>query len=389
VKSDPDNYQLSSDVFDAQAFLTNVWQKKACVFRGAFKNFCDPLTPDELAGIASEAGVDSRVITCASGDANNKALNWDLQHGPVDDYDQFGSTGWTLLVQAVNEHFSPAQSLLRAFRFLPDWRIDDLMVSFSAPGGGVGPHIDQYDVFIIQGEGRRRWQTGAPGNYAATCPHPDLKQIEGFSAITDDVLEPGDMIYIPAGVPHNGISIDHSLNYSVGFRAPSQAELLSALADYALEHDALQKRYTDDTSDLPAEPWLLHEGAVQRCKTLLLEALDDEQLLLQICAKVFSTNPRPPLPEWPEEPVNENTVNEWLAQSEFVYKAIGLRMIVVDGFVVCQGHWFASDTNVLNLFHIINDAEDGIESAQLAKNMSTKKARAFIAGLINEGLVFN
>src|SRR5690554_2510065 len=209
--------------FDITEFKRAIWQKKPGVYRQVLPQLDEPLAPDELAGLALEPGVDSPVIWCDRG-------QWQLAHGPFEDYAKLGDSHWTLLVQAVNEHYPPARQLLRYFDWLPDWRIDDLMVSYATSKGGVGPHVDQYDVFIIQGEGRRPWQIGAPGNLETITPHPELKQVKSFTPIIDVVLEPGDMIYIPAGFPHDGTSIEPSLSYSVGFRAPSQAELLSALA---------------------------------------------------------------------------------------------------------------------------------------------------------------
>lgn len=114
---------------------------------------------------------------------------WQVSHGPFESYDHLGETNWSLLVQAVNHWHEPTAALMRPFRELPDWRIDDLMISFSVPGGGVGPHLDQYDVFIIQGTGRRRWRVGEKLQMKQHCPHPDLLQVDPFEAIIDEELE--------------------------------------------------------------------------------------------------------------------------------------------------------------------------------------------------------
>ncbi|MEM7863109.1 cupin domain-containing protein, partial [Morganella morganii] len=132
-------------------FLEKYWQKKPVVLKNAFPDFADPITPDELAGLAMEPEVDSRLVSFI----DNK---WEASHGPFEDYSQLGEKGWSLLVQAVNHWHMPAAELVKPFRVLPEWRLDDLMISYSVPGGGVGPHIDNYDVFIIQGMGRRRWR---------------------------------------------------------------------------------------------------------------------------------------------------------------------------------------------------------------------------------------
>jgi 50S ribosomal protein L16 3-hydroxylase len=134
-------------------FLEKYWQKQPVVLKNAFPNFVDPITPDELAGLAMEPEVDSRLVSHFNG-------KWQASNGPFEHFDDLGETGWSLLAQAVNHWHMPAAELVRPFRVLPDWRLDDLMISFSVPGGGVGPHIDQYDVFIIQGMGSRRWRVG-------------------------------------------------------------------------------------------------------------------------------------------------------------------------------------------------------------------------------------
>lgn len=377
-------YKLDSAVFDPARFLANDWQKQPRVFRQAFPDFVDPIAADELAGVALEPGVDSRLISQQQG-------KWDVTHGPIEDFSHVADTSWSLLVQAVNEHFPPAQQIIEAFRFLPDWRIDDLMVSYSTPGGGVGPHLDQYDVFIIQGSGQRRWQVGAKGNYETLLPHPDLKQVAEFTPILDEVLNPGDMIYIPAGFPHSGDSLQESLNYSVGFRAPSQAELLSALADHALEHDALQVRYTDATA-LPANSWHINSEAFVQFRQLMREALQDESTLDGVIAGLLSQNPRPPLMQWPTEPVTESGLVRYLQRHDVLQKAVGLRMVTaeLDGtlYGLVQGQRFALDADARALFECLLNTHYEIETTALLPLLSSAASRKLLQQLINEGFWF-
>lgn len=388
----PSDFVLNHYAFDAVVFLRDYWQKKPCVIRQAFIDFQDPISADELAGLSMEAGVDSRVVSCNSG-------KWDLEHGPINDFTKLGERNWSLLVQAVNEHYPPAQELLRAFRFLPDWRIDDLMVSYSTPGGGVGPHLDQYDVFIVQGMGSRRWQVGASGDFQTHCPHPDLKQVAEFAPIINEVLEPGDMIYIPAGFPHAGDTVQEALNYSVGLRAPSQAELISALADHALEHDGLQQRFRDRVEVLldnsqaelaDREPWHLPQEIVADCRNLMVAALNDEALLHKVCAELFSKNPRPPLPEWPEKPYTEAALIYSCQRFDILVKAVGVRMITTtlagQLYAVVQGHWYALDTDAEALFGMLCDMTDFAETQTIVDYLKSDNARALLCGLLNEGL---
>ncbi|MGL5407962.1 MAG: cupin domain-containing protein, partial [Shewanella sp.] len=134
---------------DIPQFLQEYWQKKPLVIKGAFPQFADPISADELAGLACEEEISSRIVV-------TKDHDWEVIQGPFEDYDRYGESHWQLLVQAVNHWYPDSQPLVEALRFLPDWRFDDLMVSFATPQGGVGPHVDNYDVFIIQGEGERR-----------------------------------------------------------------------------------------------------------------------------------------------------------------------------------------------------------------------------------------
>ncbi|MGL5500504.1 MAG: cupin domain-containing protein, partial [Plesiomonas shigelloides] len=195
-------YQLN---LDWPAFMAEFWQKKPVILRQAFPGFVDPLTADELAGLAMEPDADSRLVSF-------KNQTWQAEHGPFEAYDHLGETHWSLLVQSVNHWHPVAAQLVTPFRVLPNWRFDDLMVSFSTPQGGVGPHIDQYGVFIIQGSGRRRWRVGDKLPLKEHCPHPSLLHVEQFEPIIDEELNTGDILYIPPGFPHDGYSLETSMS---------------------------------------------------------------------------------------------------------------------------------------------------------------------------------
>ncbi|XOV78421.1 MAG: cupin domain-containing protein [Aestuariibacter sp.] len=223
---------------DVDNFRQQYWQQKPLVIRQAFPDFQDLLDEHELAGLAMEDEFDSRIIRKQNG-------NWFVEQGPFESFDDSCQGAWTLLVQGVESALPDAQPLLSQFDFVPSWRLDDLMVSFSVEGAGVGPHVDQYDVFIIQGKGSRRWQVGDNSPQETLRPHPALKQVPDFAPIIDEVLYPGDVIYIPPGFPHNGTALAPCLNYSVGFRAPNQTEMLSSFTDFLIDHDIKTKRYAD------------------------------------------------------------------------------------------------------------------------------------------------
>ena len=231
-------YQLNFDIND---FLNNIWQKKPAIFRGAFCDFVDPITAEELAGLAMEDEISSRIVLTKDND-------WEIVHGPFHDYAQFGESQWQLLVQAANHWHEQSTQFTDAFRFLPDWRFDDLMVSFATPNGGVGPHIDNYDVFIVQGRGKRQWKIGDKGVYKNRNNDPQSALVEDFEPIIDTNLEAGDILYIPPGFPHCGKTITESMSYSLGYRAPSQQELFSSVADFMLDNDLGKSRFTSGQS---------------------------------------------------------------------------------------------------------------------------------------------
>lgn len=266
-------YQLNLADLSVTDFLTEYWQKKPLLIKNGFKQFVDPLSADELAGLAQEEEIEARIVSCV-----NK--QWDMQTGPFTDFTAFGQKDWTLLVQAVDHWHPDAAKLLDPFRFIPNWRIDDLMVSFSTPGGGVGPHLDQYDVFIIQGEGKRHWRVGMPDpSLQQRCPHPRLLQVSPFTACIDVITEPGDILYIPPGCPHDGVSLENSLNYSVGFRAPAQKDLLTGFADYMLEHDIVGSRFTDNGRQAAASIGAITNADLAKVQQLMLDLLADKTTL--------------------------------------------------------------------------------------------------------------
>ncbi len=261
------DYQLDLDWND---FLQRYWQKRPVILKRGFKNFIDPISPDELAGLAMENEVDSRLVSHQDG-------RWQVAHGPFESFDHLSENNWSLLVQAVDHWHEPSAALMRPFRQLPDWRMDDLMISFSVPGGGVGPHLDQYDVFIIQGTGRRRWRVGEKTPLKQHCPHPDLLQVEPFDAIIDEEMEPGDILYIPPGFPHEGYALENALNYSVGFRAPNGRELVSGFADYVLARELGSKRYGDPDVKLREHPAEILPQEVDALRQMMLDLVQQPE----------------------------------------------------------------------------------------------------------------
>ncbi len=240
---------------DPSRFLETYWQKKPLLLRGAFPAFASPLEPDDLAGLACEEGVSARLILEQGG-----AYPWQLLHGPFDEsvFAELPETHWSLLVQEVDRYAPDVAALLDAFRFIPAWRLDDVMVSYAPAGGSVGAHIDQYDVFLLQGYGRRRWQIEtAPKAEELLVPELDVRLLQDFAPDAEWVLEPGDMLYLPPRVAHHGVALDDCMTYSIGFRAPSHAEIVLGFMQHAA--DALDPRAWYGDPDLRVQP---HHGEI-------------------------------------------------------------------------------------------------------------------------------
>ena len=254
-------------------FLRDYWQKKPLLIRNAFPDFVSPLEPEDLAGLACEEGVLARLI---EHDKPNDA--WRVRHGPFSetDFPALPDHDWTLLVQDMDKWDLDIRDLLEKFSFLPRWRIDDVMVSFAATGGSVGAHVDQYDVFLLQAQGQRHWQIDASVALGHSEPSMEfrddveLKLLREFKPTHDWVLQPGDMLYLPPGVPHHGVAVDACLTFSIGMRAPSASELLSDFVD-TLAADAPDSLRLSDADLTPAgDPFEIDANAMTR----VVEALN-------------------------------------------------------------------------------------------------------------------
>ncbi|MBF8730536.1 MULTISPECIES: ribosomal protein uL16 3-hydroxylase [Pseudomonas] len=274
----------------AREFLRDYWQKKPLLVRQAFPDFESPIDPDELAGLALEEEVESRLVL------EHGERPWELRRGPFaeDTFATLPERDWTLLVQAVDQFVPEVAELLEHFRFLPSWRIDDVMVSFAAPGGSVGPHFDNYDVFLLQGHGKRNWKVGQMcDSDSPLLEHTDLRILAEFEQSGEWTLEPGDMLYLPPRLAHYGVAEDDCLTYSVGFRAPSAAEVLTHFTDFLSQFLPDEERYSDADAQPAADPHQIQHDALDRLKALLAEHMGDERLLLTWFGQ-FMTEPRYP-----------------------------------------------------------------------------------------------
>lgn len=276
---------------DASDFLSSYWQRKPLTMRGALPGFRSPLSAEELAGLACESDVESRlVLECGGGHP------WEVRHGPFDDegFSALPGSHWTLLVQDVDKLVPRVAKLLDAFRFIPDWRIDDVMISYATEGGSVGPHVDEYDVFLVQAAGKRCWRIDPdPDPDLTFIPNLDLRILQHFKAIEEHVMGPGDVLYLPPGVPHWGIAEEPCLTCSVGFRAAAWRELAASWCDFAAERRLSTGRFRD----LPLTPQsdsgeILPEVFDQIREVLAQGLQDDPGRLLREWFGRFATEPK-------------------------------------------------------------------------------------------------
>ncbi|ACL72931.1 Cupin 4 family protein [Thioalkalivibrio sulfidiphilus HL-EbGr7] len=262
----------------ARAFLRDYWQQKPLLVRQAIPGFESPLSPEELAGLACEEGVISRLVR-----ERGETGSWALRTGPFDedDFTTLPESHWTLLVSDMEKHLPELRAYLEPFRFIPDWRMDDLMVSYAAPEGSVGPHVDEYDVFLLQAQGRRRWQIARQAVSGDDfLPGVELRILRDFQPDQEWILEPGDMLYLPPRIPHHGVAVGPCMTWSVGFRAPAWRDLMAAWVDQRYEALAPQDRYADPGLEPQDNPGELSAAALARLIAGLRRAMavDDAEL---------------------------------------------------------------------------------------------------------------
>lgn len=264
------------------------WQKRPLLVRGAFKDFSstlEPFRPADVLALATRDDAESRLV-------QHEGRQWQLDHGPFlkRDLARLGTRDWTVLVQDT-QHFSrAAEALLERFNFIPHARVDDLMVSLAAPGGGVGPHVDSYDVFLIQGRGRRRWRISGQKDLAFK-PNLPLKILARFKPEQEWVLEAGDMLYLPPGYAHDGVALEECLTYSVGFRAPSHQEWLESFVDQLRDQLCVEGQYADPQLQPTHQPGRLPPELVKGLSSTL-KSLAWDKTFVEEAAGRFMTEPK-------------------------------------------------------------------------------------------------
>jgi 50S ribosomal protein L16 3-hydroxylase len=253
---------------DRETFLARYWQSKPLLLRKALAHFQPPLSSHQLAGLAMEEDVESRII-------EYRDEQWLLHHGPFAKADYQRDAPWTLLVQSVDHHIPEVAALRHLVNFLPQWRVDDIMVSYAVDGGSVGPHYDNYDVLLLQGEGRRQWRLGQFCDAdTPLLPHDELRILSLFEGDREYLLKPGDMLYIPPGIAHWGIAQGDCTTFSIGFRAPRINDVVSRWADQLLEQMDSEQFYRDPRQSPVTRPGEIRPRDMERVAAQLQGALD-------------------------------------------------------------------------------------------------------------------
>jgi 50S ribosomal protein L16 3-hydroxylase len=264
-------------------FLTEYWHKKPLLIRQAIPNFKGLLSPNDLARLACEDDVQARIIS-------QKKDTWQVKHGPFDDanFAKLGKKNWTLLVQGVNQYLPEAADLLAQFNFIPHARLDDLMVSYAPIGGGVGAHVDSYDVFLLQGSGKRNWKISAQTELSLVENAP-LSILKNFKAEKEWVLDPGDMLYLPPQIAHLGVSeSDDCMTYSIGFRSPKTEELQHEFLNYLQDHIFTESLYSDPDLRLQNHPAEISNDMISNVDNILQKITWNKQHIADFLGKYLS-----------------------------------------------------------------------------------------------------
>ncbi|MEH6469767.1 MAG: cupin domain-containing protein [Halopseudomonas sp.] len=380
--------QLGS--LDTETFLREYWQRKPCLFRNAFAEPIEVASPDELAGMACEDAIESRLLI-----SDPSSGKFELRQGPFAEqlFEELPSSHWTLLIQGVDLWLPEAADLVERFKFIPNWRLDDLMISFATRGGGVGPHYDNYDVFIIQTQGRRRWEIG--GHYreqdSEFLADQPVKILKHWQPEQSWDLEPGDMIYIPPRVGHNGIALtDDCINYSVGYRAPHATEMLTHLAEYCTHHCPDELRYSDPKLGLRAHTGEIQADDLDRVQQLLQKLIGDPNQLQRWWGE-YVTEAKHPEHDNTEEPLSHGQLHQQLEQSDSVRRSEGVRIAysrhAQGGYLFAEGRYFELEPAVIPLAELLSD-QNRYTTEQIATWLKQPQALEILLALFSRDQLY-
>ncbi len=329
-------------------FLRDYWQKQPLLIRQAFPQFNGLLKPQQLIAMACAEDAQARLVTQRRG-------QWQLQHGPfkTTQFDKLGDSGWTVLVQGVNHVLPAAAELLKHFSFIPHARLDDLMVSYASTGGGVGPHFDSYDVFLLQGSGHRRWQISAQQDRTLVDGAP-LKILRHFEPEQEWVLAPGDMLYLPPHYAHNGIAEDDCMTYSIGFRTPAYQELAEQFLVYLQDRVCLDGMYADPGLKAQKHPSEIGSDMLHQVEKIIRQVQWGERDIADFIG-CYLSEPKPHIFfDPPAKPLNRARFEQAL-QTRGVALALKSQMLCHNSTVFINGTAHTVGKNTYRALRILAD----------------------------------
>lgn len=355
-------------------FLQEYWQKKPLLIRSAMPGFIGVLSAEELAGLACEEDVQSRLVTRPKG-------KWQLEQGPFDEarFARLPAKNWTLLVQGVNQHLQEAAELLQWFDFIPHARLDDLMVSYAPDGGGVGPHFDSYDVFLLQGQGKRLWRVSEQQDLTLE-EGAELKILKNFHTEQEWLLAPGDMLYLPPQMAHWGVAVGDCMTYSIGFRAPSAQELGTQFLAYMQEQLDLPGIYSDPDLELQKHPAKIGRAMVSKVAKSMAKIHWRNEDVARFLGQYLS-EPKPHVVFTRPRPLAEDIFQKRLEKTG-VCLSLKSQMLFHDKYVFLNGEQVKITGSSLNWMHQLADTRR-IEPGNLLDSRLLKQLHEwYLAGYI-------
>ena len=375
---------------DYATFLKDYWQKKPCLIRGAYPDTRGFISREELAGLSLESGLESRLVIEKAGEHP-----WQVLQGPfrAQSFKSLPPTHWSLLVQGVERVSPHASALLDDFRFLPNWRLDDVMISYAPDQGSVGPHVDNYDVFLIQAAGRRLWKISAeawPQN--DFIPGLDLKILKSFTPTIEWTVAPGDMVYLPPRWGHHGIALGSSITYSIGFRAPDHKEIVAGFASFAADLIAGDWHYADPDLKLQMHPGEIASTTFERLEQILATYLQDGDALRNWFGMYITEPKSDAVVRRPEEPYDSATIVARLQGGEGLSRTEGGRIAYVTSLssgiaLYADGNAFTLPRGALD-FVILLSERKRLACTDLTPFLSSETCRESLVILVNEGFLF-
>lgn len=356
---------------DPKVFLEEIWQKRPLRLPKLLPEAGDLLTGEEVAGLCLEESLTSRLILPSEEGPR-------VEDGPFSEGRLAGLEGpFSLFVQAVDRIFESVRALREPFSFLPSWREDDIMVSYSPEGGGVGPHWDRYDVFLVQGMGKRRWRYGGEVKGAASLVREgDLALLRDHSFEEEWLMEPGDVLYIPPGVAHEGVSLAPSVTFSLGYRAPRLCDVFYQLAE-ALPEELLfsdPERTPNKNSELTKEDVALLTQKLKAC-------LDEHPDIVTRALGLAAT-----LPRYPLEPSNQESFSELWFHRGRLLRAPGLKIARTDDAIYIEGLRFSWPSVARDLFFELLTSANGVPIEKL-RACYTGQDQGLIQELFEQGFI--